>query len=135
MTDANKTPKPSTATTTEISLPSETSAPTLIQKETSGYIPTSFQTVEKPKVIENASDLKVDDKDLISTIENAIAAKNTIKLFKLSNPVVTQEIDPKYKEQHELIIYRGSSMTRVFHARLDKDFKVIKSEPVGAIDS
>lgn len=88
-------------------------------------IPTSFRTTAKPQIL---TEDDLEDFESKETYLATIKAGDTVKIFKLTDPIVDEPILDKYRTQYEAIAYKGASMTRLYRDRLDADFKVINSE-------
>lgn len=91
-------------------------------------IPTSFRTTGKPQIltVEDFEDFNLPDRYQVS-----IESGDTIKIFKLTDPVTDEFVSDRYAVQYEVISYKGATMTRLYRDRLDADFKVIDSENFG----
>lgn len=91
-------------------------------------IPTSFRKTDKPSylVLEDLEDFESKDR-----YTAYLKAGNTVKLFKLSEPVTDDPVSDRYAVQYEAIVYKGETMQRLYRERLDANFKVIDSENFG----
>ena len=91
-------------------------------------IPASFRTTAKPQFL---TEDDLEDFESKKIYLSHLKSNNTVKVFKLTDPIVDEPILDKYRTQYEVIIYKGASMTRLYRDRLDADFKVINSEDFG----
>ncbi len=92
----------------------------------SSFIPKSFSITERPLLLTWEELEKFESKDRYMAY---LKAGNTVKLFKLVEPITEdEEIADRYKVQYEAIAYKGQTMQRLYRERLDADYKVIEQE-------
>ncbi len=90
------------------------------------FIPKSFRITERPLLLTWEELEKFESKNRYLAY---LKAGNTVKLFKLVEPITEgEEIADRYKVQYEAIAYKGQTMQRLYRERLDADYKVIEQE-------